>query len=86
MCVHNVCLCAQNELVATGKLLHLLAFVGRYEAAKWLLDNGAHTHSLNHKNSTPLHVAAARNHPEVIRILRFYHADAYTENQVHPIH
>ncbi len=72
----------QNDLVATGTLLHLLAFVGRYEAVKWLMDNGAHPHTLNHKNSTPLHVAAARNHPEVIRILRFNHADAYTENGV----
>ena len=68
--------------MTTGALLHLLAFVGRHEAAKWLLNNGAYPFELNHVGSTPLHVAALRHHPEVIRILRFYHADAYTENKV----
>lgn len=72
----------QNEHVTTGTLLHLLAFVGRHEAVKWLLDNGAHPHTVNHSGSTPLHVAALRHHPEVIKVLRFYHADAYTENNV----
>ena len=32
--------------------------------------------------STPLHVAALNHHPETIRVLRFYHADAHTENKV----
>lgn len=72
----------QNEHVTTGTLLHLLAFVGRHEALKWLLDSGAHPHTVNHKGSTPLHVAAVRHHPEVIKFLRLHHADAYTENKV----
>ena len=68
--------------MTTGTLLHLLAFVGRHEAIKWLLDSGAYPHTLNHKGSTPLHVAALRQHPEAIKVLRFHHADAYTENKV----
>lgn len=72
----------QNEYVTTGTLLHLLAFVGRHDAMKWLLDSGAHPHILNHSGSTPLHVAAVRHHPEAIKALRLHHADAYTENKV----
>ena len=64
----------------------MLAFVGRHEAIKWLLDCGAFPHTVNHVSSTPLHVAAIRHHPEAIKVLRFYHADAYTENKVIIIH
>ena len=32
--------------------------------------------------STPLHVAALRHHSEVIKVLRYYHADVYTQNKV----
>ncbi len=60
----------------------MLAFVGRHEAIRWLLDSGAYSHSVNHVGSTPLHVAAVRHHPEAIKVLRFFHADAYTENKV----
>lgn len=77
-----VCHFVQNEYVTTGTLLHLLAFVGRHEAVKWLLDSGAYPHTLNHTGSTPLHVAAIRHQPEVIKALRLHHADAYTENKV----
>ena len=69
--------------MTTGTLLHLLAYVGRHEAIRWLLDSGAYSHSVNHVGSTPLHVAAVRRHPETIKVLRFFHADAYTENQVY---
>ena len=41
----------QNEYVSTGTLLHLLAFVGRQEAAEWLLKKGAYTHCRNHVSS-----------------------------------
>lgn len=30
----------------------------------------------------PLHAAVSNNQTEVIRILRFYHADVYAENKV----
>ena len=39
---------SQNALVSTGTLLHLLAFVGRNDAAEWLLKNGAFVYSQNH--------------------------------------
>ena len=32
--------------------------------------------------STALHVASLRFHSEVIKVLRYYHADVYTQNQV----
>ena len=39
---------SQNALVSTGTLLHLLTFVGRNDAAEWLLKNGAFVYSQNH--------------------------------------
>ena len=32
--------------------------------------------------STPLHVASFRRHTDTIKVLRFHHADVYTENKV----
>ena len=48
-------------------------------------DVHTHTHMVQ-VGSTALHVATLRQHPDIIKSLRFHHADSYSENKVRYIH
>ena len=51
--------------------LHLAAFFGHEEAARFLLDAGADVHAVSHNGltNTPLHAASAGKHEEVAMLL-----------------
>lgn len=62
-----------------GCALHMAAFVGAAAAAEELCQRGASLETVNKTfKMTPLHVAASRNHTEVVRILLDARADHTT--------
>jgi len=58
--------------------LHLAAFFGKTEAARFLLNKGAEVNarSTNPMENTPLHAAAAGRHAEVVKLLLDHGASA----------
>jgi len=70
--------------------LHLAAFFGHINCAKFLLDSGANVNAVSHNGQTvmPLHSAVASNAVEVSRLLIDHGADvnACQQQQYTPLH
>jgi ankyrin repeat protein len=74
------------QLIDKGGALHLLSKRGDTEAVKWLLDHGANPNARwTHWDAdvTPLHLAAAEGHAEVVALLLAGGADATIRDSKH---
>ncbi|XP_019864481.1 PREDICTED: 26S proteasome non-ATPase regulatory subunit 2-like [Amphimedon queenslandica] len=69
------------NFVDGGTLLHFLSFVGCADSCEFLLKQNAFPHATSKNGNSPLHAAVSNNQTEVIRVLRYHHADVYAENE-----
>lgn len=62
-------------------VLHMAAYLGHADIAKYLLDHGANLHEVDFERKTPMHYAAEKGRIEIIKILMDYGADLHARDR-----
>ena len=81
---------AHTRTEGGSTVLHLAAIVGKLDMAKWALASGVDPNAQNNDGSTALHEAVAREHTDIVDLLKtktdlyLYDARGHTASQVAP--